>query len=403
MVRWINIKSGVLLALLTLVTACVEDYNPELPESETGLLVVEGSILSDAVCRFYLSRTTDLPREAVYDYIYGTTSEYFISIMANVSVEGEDGTHYEGVRAADGSYYQVKVGHLNTRTRYWLRVEADGEIYTSDPTYPLENEPIDALTFWQNEEDHLVHIMVTAQKPADNEIRYYQWDCTEYWEIHTPLITKYEYDLSSDNIVQIRVPKNQGWCTHSRENLALTSSRDFKENQIKEYPIYSISHQDDRLSYLYYTRVYQRRISKEEYEYIEMSEKLSSQMGGLFTPMPAELPTNIHCQNGDRRAIGYVGVCGPATQNEIFIPSYKVYFQTTHKPRILTPEEKIGFMPSGLYARGYRVSNYDPRSGETDWAERWCVDCTDPLWNASLERPDFWPEDGEYDPPKMTK
>ena len=180
----------------------------------------------------------------------------------------------------------------------------------------------------------------------------------------------------------------------------MCSTADYVEGRIFRKTLYTMEHTDDRIARLYFTRVKQRSISREEYEYEMFRRKLSNEMGGLFTPMPAELPTNLHCENGQKRVIGFVGVSGKPSQAEMFIKNSEVYHRSTRVSRDLTPEEIEGWSFPALYRLNYRIHQYEQMIGETSitWTYRWCVDCTDPVWGASLECPPFWPD---YVPPVL--
>ena len=52
------------LALL-LFSSCVEEFNAQLPESDSNLLIVDGNIISDSTCVFTLSRSFSLNEEGI--------------------------------------------------------------------------------------------------------------------------------------------------------------------------------------------------------------------------------------------------------------------------------------------------------------------------------------------------
>ena len=63
---------------------CVDKFNAHLPESSIGLLIVEGSIISDSAVVFSLSRSFFLDVEGV--------PPDFNKVDAEVCVTGEDGS-----------------------------------------------------------------------------------------------------------------------------------------------------------------------------------------------------------------------------------------------------------------------------------------------------------------------
>jgi len=71
-------------------------------------------------------------------------------IDAEVSVVGSDGSCFNGTSLGDGKY-QVVIGSLNKDASYSLKIVYEGDIYTSEPQYPLETETIDDVTYEQPE------------------------------------------------------------------------------------------------------------------------------------------------------------------------------------------------------------------------------------------------------------
>lgn len=110
---------------------CVDKFNAHLPESSIGLLIVEGSIISDSAVVFSLSRSFSLDVEGV--------PPDFNKVDAEVCVTGEDGSSFRGVALGNGKY-RVAVGTLHRDVRYSLKIVYEGDIYTSEPQYPIGTE-----------------------------------------------------------------------------------------------------------------------------------------------------------------------------------------------------------------------------------------------------------------------
>lgn len=67
---------------------------------------------------------------------------------AEVCVTGEDGSSFRGVALGNGKY-RVAVGTLHRDVRYSLKIVYEGDIYTSEPQYPIGTESIDDVTYEQ--------------------------------------------------------------------------------------------------------------------------------------------------------------------------------------------------------------------------------------------------------------
>ena len=116
---------------------CVDKFNAHLPESSIGLLIVEGSIISDSAVVFSLSRSFSLDVEGV--------PPDFNKVDAEVCVTGEDGSSFRGVALGNGKY-RVAVGTLHRDVRYSLKIVYEGDTYISEPQYPIGTESIDDVS-----------------------------------------------------------------------------------------------------------------------------------------------------------------------------------------------------------------------------------------------------------------
>ena len=128
-------------------------------------------------------------------------------------------------------------------------------------------------------------------------------------------------------------------------------------------------------------------ITRQEYEYRRLMLNQTYNMGGLFTPMPSELPTNIKSV-GERKAIGYIGVRGRTSMKEMYINGSDVGYKSQDNPQTF-PQD--GVSPSALVYNGCSVYTHTPDTGDTMWTFTWCVDYRDKYWGGdAIDRPDFW-------------
>ena len=102
------------LCLLTgmgTLTGCIEKYDADIPSEETGLLVVEGTILPGKNT-FTLQRTG--PLNAYFTY--------YMEGNASVVVRGTDGSAYE--TEDDNGTYTCYIDELKPDVQYYLHIEA---------------------------------------------------------------------------------------------------------------------------------------------------------------------------------------------------------------------------------------------------------------------------------------
>lgn len=387
-----------MLMMLTAVTSCIEEYN-ELPEgAQEHMLVIEGQIVSESDCTFTLRYTGSLADDFIQSSLPATGAVVF--------VESDKGDRYKGAELYDSpGHYLVKVGKLDPEASYYLRVNTEEDSYTSRPMKPLDAPQITELGFEQTRDDRLVDFYVSTADPQEQI--FLKWDFVETWEIQTPCKGYWEYLFDDPEAFKRWDPyrdpagepsgyynwvgytnlKSHGWCTHNSKVLTFTSNDDYGQGAVLHHTIYQRDPDDNRFQTRYLTQVRQMAISAEEYEYLNLMTTQSTEMGGLFTPMPSELPGNVSGANG-ARAIGYIGVRGRVSEAEIYVNRKEVEHYDRYRFWIV-PDEWVS-TPGNMIKQGFRVIEHEPLTGKTTWSYRWMVDCTDPYWGASLQRPWYW-------------
>ena len=373
-----------ILCLLLGITlsGCIEEFEADIPAEESNLLVVEGAICSGSN-KFILSHT-----QAIKSY-YST----LILGGASVSVRGSDGSEYP-TQAADG-YYTCWIEELNPNVEYYLHIEADGEVYESEPQKPLRTEKIAEIRGVQNTPDSNIDVLVTPDAPFEpDKINYYSWTYDETWEVHPDYTTNMYFDTEAKipriNTSQFPV---RGWKNGISSTIMVGTSTNYEGQHIQQFKLYDIDQSDERIYYRYSGLVHQRAISKAEYEYEVARRQASSEMGGLFTPQPSSLPTNIHCLTSSRRVIGYVGCALNTGEYRFFFNAedFSVKYPEYEDKRIwlkqCTEEDCLKMVERGYYLCVWE--DYRPTGSlQTAWALGYQLDVR--LKGAYTEEPEFW-------------
>lgn len=398
-------KSLLLIAMLgaATLTSCIDEYN-ELPEGveSTHILVVNGQIEANSYCIFTLNHTVgfDEPGYLTHNFVPD----------ARIAIVGSNGDRFEGFEYnAERSQYCVHTGNLAPDVQYSLHIEAPGYgTFASTPMTPLDAPAIAELSYEKPRPDDVVDFLITTEDPGGPT--YLLWEYYEYWEIYTPFIAYWEYrftkepdpnDKKNYEGSYIPVPAasytNHGWCQRLNNASIIADNKDYGNGAFQKLCLYQRHKDNVRFQTRYYTRVRQIAITLQEYEYRHMMQTQSTEMGGLFTPMPSELPSNIRCLDGDARAIGYVGVRGQVAQADIYVNRRDVEC-TFYEASKMLPDSLVNNLgPAELLARGYVVQDFDSYSGTAYWTDRWGVDCTDFHWGASLAKPSFWKDKDQED------
>ena len=305
--RSIYLVLGLMMGVL--MTGCIEEYEADIAAEDSNLLVVEGTICSARLNKFYLSRTQPLNSYEPPTMVMG----------AKVCVRGSDGSEYM-MQEADG-YYSCNINALDPEVEYYLHIETDGEVYESEPQKPLRTEKVAEIRGVQNTPESNIDVLITPDDPfTNNQANYYSWTYDETWEVHPECKTVWFYDIDRRAPVK---KENQfperGWRDATGTTIMVGASTHYGDQHIKELKLYEIDRNDARIFYRYSGLIHQRAISKAEYEYELARRQAGSEMGGLFTPLPSALPSNIRCLTSRKHVIGFVGCSLNTSEYRFFL------------------------------------------------------------------------------------
>ena len=384
--KTINLVLCLLTGMGTL-TGCIEKYDADIPSEETGLLVVEGTILPGKNT-FTLQRTG--PLNAYFTY--------YMEGNASVVVRGTDGSAYE--TEDDNGTYTCYIDELKPDVQYYLHIEASGEVYESDPQTPLPTEKIAEVRGDQVTPHSNIDILVTPAEPFDNsKINYYSWTYDETWEVHPDYNTFVYYDVENMQCVKnnhLLYPE-RGWKDEASSTIMVGSSTNYEGQHINQMRIYNLERGSEKMFVRYSGLVHQRAISKAEYEYELARRQAGSEMGGLFTPQPSALPTNIHCLTSKKHVIGFVGCALNTSEYRFFLEpkDYSIYHPIDKDKRrwVEAPsaDECVELVKSGLFLCEWDDTYMSPEGVpilQTAWAYEYLLDVR--LRGAYIEEPDFW-------------
>ena len=375
-----------LMVSVCTLSGCIEEFEADISAEESDLLVVEGAICSSQLNKFILSRTQPVNSSKIPRMVTG----------ASVSVHGSDGSAYT-MQETDG-YYTCWIDALNPDVEYYLHIETNGEVYESEPQIPLRTEKIEEVSIVQETRESNIDVLVTPEAPFDpNKANYYSWTYDETWEVHPDYTTVIYFDTKL--MAPVYDPNQfptRGWKDRTGTSILVGSSLNYEGQHIRQVKLYDIDRGDERMYYRYSGLIHQRAISKAEYEYELARRQAGSEMGGLFTPLPSALPTNIHCLTSDKHVIGYVG-CSLNTSAYRFFLERKDYSIDYPYPKdarqwlndcnemdCLRLVEK-----EGMFLCEWKDERYRPGGTlQTAWAYDYQLDVR--LRGAYAEEPDFW-------------
>ena len=382
-----------LLCLMVSVCAlsgCIEEYEADISEEDTDLLVVEGTICSSKLNKFFLSRTQAINSSYIPRMVTG----------ARVFVRGSDGSEY--VAQANDGYYSCMIGDLAPDAEYYLHIEIDGEVYESEPQKPLPTEKIADVCGVQDTPNSNIDVLITPEDPFEpDRTAYYSWTYDETWEVRPVYTTVMYFDV----ITMTRVYKSHqfpecGWKDATGTTIMVGGSTGYEGQHIQRLKLYDLDRGDERMYYRYSGLIHQRAISKAEYEYELARRQAGSEMGGLFTPQPSALPTNIRCLTSHKHVIGYVGCSLNTSEYRFFLNAddFSIYHPYPGDTRIWlenpSNEDCLRMVYAGLFLCEWNDERGLMPGGvlQTAWAYRHQLDVR--LDGAYIEEPDFWSLEG---------
>ena len=374
------------MAVVGLLSGCIEEYEADIPSEDSDLLVVEGSICSSKLNKFILSRT--LPVNSTY------TPQMVTG--AKVSVRGSDGSEY--MAQASDDYYTCWIDALAPDVEYYLHIETDGDVYESEPQQPLRTEKIADVGVEQSTPESNIDVFVTPEAPFNpDKANYYSWTFEDTWEVHPDYTTVIYFDTkTSSPVFDPHQFPTCGWKNATSSEILVESSLNYEGQHIRSLKLYDIDRSNERMYYNYSGLIQQRAISKAEYEYELARHQASSEMGGLFTPLPSALPTNIRCLTSHKRVIGFFGCSLNTSEYRFFLRA--VDFSINHPVKkdartwLNDCDELTCYrmaVEQGMYLCEW-IDERDRPSGKlrTAWAYDYQLDVR--LWGAKAEKPDFW-------------
>ena len=401
-----------LIAVLSLATACIYPYQPDLEDAPEGVLVVDGNLVigEQSVIRIgFMSslwpKTTTPSSPIFYDHDYA-------SVIPRVWAENDGGEVYEGTPGTGGnqwlysssSYYSPNtpyVIHTENAPKdrsYRVCVQVGDLLYSSDWVKPLAPPIIKKITFKASKPNDggIVTVSVTLDGGSEST-GYVLLSFDETWRFHADYYPNYEYDPRTNTVSSRTSSWDRYWCwkTNNPGTQLPVDYTAMAGSGLKEYPVQTFSRFDNRNHQRYSIQVKARTIDKETYKYLRHLEESTESGDNLFTPNPGEIAGNLRCETDPTQMVlGYVTVAINASlrayNNSQYLLSranspYDLYYP-------LQNGEDGGWL--AFYQMGFlplienTLPDPDPNYGPYGWGGAPCYDCI--AAGGTQEKPDFW-------------
>lgn len=295
------IRNWLIFSFTLLVSyACVEPFEANVSASQVDLLIVDGYInIGPGETRIMLSKVSKLDQEGGIQY----------EEDADVHIENDDSEAFL-LNETDRGIYTSGELNLPANKQYRLYIKlSNGKEYRSELQTPKITPPIDSV-HWEYKPD-LIYIYANAHD-TEGDSRYYRWTYQEDWQIRTPFQAFLKYDESQDLIVTRADPEriDMNDCYRKvKSNKLIFGTTAVLQDDVIKFPVTTIPHNSERTSLKYSIIVKQHALTQDEFNYLTLMNKNTTQTGSFFDPMPSQLFGNINrINNATETVIGYVGV-----------------------------------------------------------------------------------------------
>jgi hypothetical protein len=367
------------LVMAATIPACKKPYEPAAITANNNFLVVEGVInaVPNATTTITLSRTKRLA---------DTTINTF-ETTAQVSIEGEGGGIFPLFNSSNGRYTNQL--NLNSAGKYRLKImTADGKQYVSSFVSVKSTPPIDSVT-WQQPNDLTLYV---HSRDPQNNTKYYRWDYIETWQYTAPFNTAWGEKNGRIFVLDSNTQIFTCWISVNSNSILLGNTTQLSEDVISKLPLTTIAPTSAKALIKYSILVNQYALTREAYDYWQILEKNTQNLGTLFDPLPAQLKGNIECVTNPReQVIGFVSACR-VQQKRIFISNAELNNWPGPPPPDNCDIRGISQDPTDFLNYTYDDPSYAPyyfvSAGPLIIAKKICLDCTQQ--GGSTKKPSFW-------------
>jgi len=374
-----------LLLILLLTTRCKRDYNPPVLRTNPNLLVVDGFINmgANSTTAFTLSRTQKLG-----DSLGAYTPEG----QATVTIIAGNGNSYPLQDMGNGTYNSSQLS-LDPAQKYRLKITTrNGSQYESDTVSTRTAQPIDSLTWKQDDSSGNVIVSVNTHDPTNNS-HYYRWFYSETWEYHAPLQSELqlingEIYYAIDSLTQ-QFLIYYCWRSANSTDIVLGNTTTLGQDRVSQQPIGTIPNGAQKISVKYSMLASQYVLTPDAYQYWLILQKNTQNLGTLFDPQPSQLAGNIHClTNPKEPVIGFL-TASSISQQRLFIDNKQVHNWDTLA--LECPLRQTGWDPNNFHIYNYPDTLWGPYyfSGPVLYlTKRDCLDCREQ--GGTTQKPSFW-------------
>ena len=351
-------------------------------------MVIEGDINIGSVTTVKLSYVT----------AFGDENKEKVCPDGVVSVEDENGQSYFGnLKSKENgtSAYTVPLQAAKNGVRYRLRVHNNdnGKDYVSDWVTAIQAPKVSPITHSYDMATGRVQLYMSFHS-TDNA-KYFIWSYDEMWMHNAMYPSSLTYDYSVNKMFSQSPNTYYCWNKFSDSQLHIISGESAGSEGVvvDNEVVASYDHNNIRFNNTYKLAVRVQAMDEDAYEYYINLRQISYPTGSLFTPVPSELPGNLHCeQDPEELVYGYISGSAPTislltlynSETNYYIGKYHDDDQETIR------DAKTEWRDA--YNEGYRPLRYENR--HYYWAKERCMNCL--LSGGTNIEPAEWKDFGKY-------
>jgi hypothetical protein len=368
------------------VFACREPFDPEIPQTISSVLVVEGYLDTEGLeSELKISRTVPLNSPTSSSLVVG----------ARVTVLSDNGTAYSLTEGEPGIYLFSQ--NIPENANYRIEIElSGGERFESSLIRPIVTPDILDAGFVRDENRVEVYVNTKGNEAADN----FLWTFDETWIYRPRIRTTYIYDSLIGDVRNRKASEQTSLCFKSEKNpdIILETSSRFQDQVVFRKTISEIPLGDERIQERYSILISQKAIDANAVQFWETLKRNTEDIGSIFSPLPSQITGNIRSlDNPATPVVGQVSM-GVTKQRRIYINLTDVspwgYRDPEFNDCVIGEEAVMTSMYKSVFGNGSVVPARELMSGTTIIGyyptARRCSDCT--LY-ASPIVPDFWEDD----------
>jgi hypothetical protein len=369
-----------LISFSTIIAAgCKKPYAPNIADSNSNYLVVEGLIDIGPDSTFVkLSRTVNVSAKISHKP----------ELYALLEIEGDDNTNYPLQEKGNGVYVCAPLNSGGSH-KYRLSIKTiDNKTYLSDYVEAKIAPEIDSLGYVIKSNG--VQIYANTHDNS-NKTRYYRWDFNETWRFRTT----YDSYYTLVNAKPVFRPPDQHvyecWGNDTSTSVNVRSTANLSKDVLAQQPIVFLQSIEEKLTIRYSILLKQYALTQAGYAYYVNLKKNTEQLGDIFDAQPSSVKGNITCTtNPSEPVLGFISA-GTVTTKRIFIDNHDLpeWRAITYYDLKDCAGDTIKLADESLKARFYAGPPYSylPTVSPDLAAPIECVDCT---LRGTTKKPDFW-------------